>query len=704
MLSPPFDELLKAKLLDLAPVIIAVHDVNYNIVWANKTYQKATGLTLKEIEGKKCYSAWKLSKPCFGCPVLASIQTGKPQEAELTPQNQDHWPATQGSWLSKAAPIRDESGSIVGAIETAYEITELKQIETDLKKSEKEKSAILDAMSELVAYQDKNHNVLWANKAAAVSVNEKPENLIGKKCYELWAGRESECDICPVAEAFSTGHVHSNKIETQDEKVWNITGYPVKDEAGEVIGVVEVTDDITKTEHAEKALRESEERFRVIFERSTVGKSLTRPDGSLLQVNKTFADMLGYTIEEIQRLNFEQITYPDDVAESREHIRSLLAGEETTCRFEKRYLHKSGSIVWADVSTTLLLDEQGIPLYLITNIVNITEHKRADAALRESELLFRKVFEDHAAVKLIIDPVTEAIIDANKAAVAFYGWSHEQLTQMKVQEINTLSPEEVKKEMEKARDNKQIHFEFRHRRADGSVRDVGVFSSKIEVNKKDLLHSIIFDITARKQAEEKLQDTLDRLQNAVSTTIQVMVSTVEARDPYTAGHQVRTADLARAIATEMGLSEDTIEGIRVAGSIHDIGKLSVPAEILSKPSKLTEMECALIREHPEKGYNILKNVESPWPLAEIVYQHHERMDGSGYPRNLKGDEIVMEARIMAVADVVEAMSSHRPYRPALGIETALKEIEDNRGVLYDADVVDTCMRLFREIGYQFTGN
>ncbi|MFZ1036952.1 MAG: HD domain-containing phosphohydrolase, partial [Smithella sp.] len=142
------------------------------------------------------------------------------------------------------------------------------------------------------------------------------------------------------------------------------------------------------------------------------------------------------------------------------------------------------------------------------------------------------------------------------------------------------------------------------------------------------------------------------------------------------------------------------EGIRMAGSIHDIGKLSIPAEILTKPTKLTKIEFSLIKEHPQSGYEMLKNVESPWPLAEIVYQHHERMDGSGYPGNLKGDEILMDARIMAVADVVEAMASHRPYRPALGINAALEEIQMHRGILYDADVVDACLKLFREKGYQ----
>lgn len=210
-----------------------------------------------------------------------------------------------------------------------------------------------------------------------------------------------------------------------------------------------------------------------------------------------------------------------------------------------------------------------------------------------------------------------------------------------------------------------------------------------------LIH-VTRDITKQKQSEEKILQTLESLRKAMGTTIQVMVSTVEARDPYTAGHQLRSANLARAIAMEMGLPQDKMDGIRLASSIHDIGKLSIPAELLSKPTKLTEIELSLIKEHAQKGFEILKDVESPWPLAEIVLQHHERMDGSGYPRNLKGDEILIEARILSVADVVEAMASHRPYRPAIGIEAALEEIGKNSGILYDKTASDACLKLFRE--------
>jgi len=200
------------------------------------------------------------------------------------------------------------------------------------------------------------------------------------------------------------------------------------------------------------------------------------------------------------------------------------------------------------------------------------------------------------------------------------------------------------------------------------------------------------DITNRRSVE--------RIRKALGATVQAIAVIVEARDPYTAGHQRRVADLARSIATEMNLPDDQIDGIRVAATIHDLGKISIPAEILSKPTKLKKTEFDLIKEHSQSGYDILKDIDFPWPIARIVLEHHERMNGSGYPRNLTGNEILIEARIMAVADVVEAMASHRPYRASLGIEAALEEIEKNKGIIYDNVVADACLTLFREKGYQ----
>jgi hypothetical protein len=209
------------------------------------------------------------------------------------------------------------------------------------------------------------------------------------------------------------------------------------------------------------------------------------------------------------------------------------------------------------------------------------------------------------------------------------------------------------------------------------------------------------NLAERKRTERELQRSLEKLQVTLEGTVRALASAVEMRDPYTAGHQREVTRLACAIANEMGLPEAQIEGIRMAGLIHDIGKINVPAEILSKPGILTGLEFGLIKTHPQVGSDILNGtIEFPWPIAQIVLQHHERMDGSGYPQGLSGEEILLEARILGVADVVEAMASHRPYRPALSINKALEEISQNRDVLYDPEVVDACLKLFTEKGFK----
>jgi len=209
------------------------------------------------------------------------------------------------------------------------------------------------------------------------------------------------------------------------------------------------------------------------------------------------------------------------------------------------------------------------------------------------------------------------------------------------------------------------------------------------------------DIARRENAEAEVQSSLNKLRSAMGGVVQAMALTVERRDPYTAGHQRRVSDLARGVAAEMALPAHQIDGIRMAGLIHDLGKICIPAEILSKPGQLTEIEHTLIKDHPQVGYEILKEIEFPWPVAQIVLQHHERIDGSGYPIGLSGDDIIIEAKTLAVADVVEAMASHRPYRPTLGRDMALQEISQNRGLLYDPDVVDACMKLRQEKDFQF---
>jgi len=294
------------------------------------------------------------------------------------------------------------------------------------------------------------------------------------------------------------------------------------------------------------------------------------------------------------------------------------------------------------------------------------------------------------------------ILDANERAVASYGYTHDELVQLNIK--NILAPETLSlldEQLKKAEETGGLVFETIHKKKDGTTFPVEVSSRIIEIEGKRFRQSIIRDITERKEAEEKLKVSYEKLQKTLSSTVHALATTLEMRDPYTAGHQRRVAQLASAIASEMGFSQERIEGIRVMGFLHDIGKIVVPAEILSKPSKLSNYEFNIIKTHSETGYDILKEIEFPWPLATAILQHHERLNGSGYPQGLSKEDITTEAKILMVADTVEAMASHRPYRPALGIDKALEEIVKNRGILYDAEVVEICLKLFKEKGFKF---
>lgn len=221
------------------------------------------------------------------------------------------------------------------------------------------------------------------------------------------------------------------------------------------------------------------------------------------------------------------------------------------------------------------------------------------------------------------------------------------------------------------------------------------------------LRHVVFagvDITDRRRAEKRIREDADLIQNVFANTVQAFTRTVEKRDPFTAGHQKRVAELAVAIAGELGIPADRIEGIRFGSMIHDLGKIGIPAEILNRPGPLTNLEFSIIQTHPNAGYDIVKDLKFPWPIGEIILQHHERLDGSGYPEGLKGDEIILEARIIAVSDVIDAMFSHRPYRPALGFKNAQEALKDGRGITYDERVVDACLNLFATKGFQWNAS
>jgi len=336
--------------------------------------------------------------------------------------------------------------------------------------------------------------------------------------------------------------------------------------------------------------------------------------------------------------------------------------------------------------------------------VDITEQRTAEKVRWESEERYRDLVEK-AGIAILIDDREGNFKYANERYAKIFGYKPEEMRNQSIPSV--VHPDDVERVMKYHKDRMEgksapSRYEFKGIKKDGSPIYLEVDTVALKDGGDSTgTRSYLWDITDRKKAENEAKDTMSKLRKVLDGTINAIALTVEARDPSTSGHQRRVADLARTMATEMGVAKDRIDGLRSAGVLHDLGKISVPADILSKPCKLSESEFNLIKIHPQVGYDILKDIEFPSPVAKIVYQHHERMNGTGYPQGLSDDDILLEARILAVADVVEAMSSHRPYRPSLGLERALDEVSKNKGILYDADVVDACLKVFYEKGYTF---
>lgn len=447
---------------------------------------------------------------------------------------------------------------------------------------------------------------------------------------------------------------------------------------------------------AEESVAQSEARLRSIVETANDAFILVGAHGELLDTNNATSEISGYSREQLLRMSLRDLEAVESDAEIARTTAEIVAAGHA--RFERTWRHKDGRLVNVEISTTYMGKDRGG--YFFSFIHDITRRKQSEQALREGEERVRSMLEQNVSAMFVIEEGKLTYV--NRRTAEILGYSIDELVGRPmldlVVESDRVGVAEAIRQL-LAGELKTVERSFGALRKDGSLADMGGHAIVAALQGKKVVLGMAQDIGERKKAQAEIERYIGRLERAMESTLQAVSGMVELRDPYTAGHERRVGELAAAIGVEMGLPEATVKGLRLAGYVHDIGKISVPAEILSKPARLTPMEFELIKGHCQSGYDVLKRVDFPWPVAEVILQHHERLDGSGYPGRLHDAEILLEARIMTVADVVEAMSSHRPYRPGLGLDAALEEIGRNSGRIYDAQAVAACLRLFRERGY-----
>lgn len=459
--------------------------------------------------------------------------------------------------------------------------------------------------------------------------------------------------------------------------------------------------DITSVKRAEKALSAQQKLLQTILDVTPDLIVLKDRNLTYVAVNQAFCTFLGKPAGDILSKTDYDLFPPDEAEMYRRDDLAVMKMKESQVQ-EEEVTGATGK-QWLHVAKTPVFDDTGESVGVLCSVRSISDLKRVQQALKENEHFLSSVFasiQDGISILdtdfnvVRVNPTMERWYEFAMPLVGKKCWEAYQGRQERCKSCP------ITEALKTGKPAYGVIPKWGPEKKTVGWLDLYCFPFKDPTTGEikgmiEYLH----DITRRKLSEEELKRSFRKLQKTIEETIRAMARVVEMRDAYTAGHQRRVADLAGAIAREMGFNDAKVKEIHMAAIVHDIGKIGVPVEILNKPAVLSELEFNLIRIHPEVGYNILKTIEFPWPIAQVVLQHHERLNGSGYPFGLRGEKILTEARILAVADVVEAMASHRPYRPALGIDKALEEIAKNRGVLYDPEVSDACMRLFSDKGF-----
>lgn len=596
--------------------------------------------------------------------------------------------------------------------ETGKVIEDLEITKEALRKSEEKYRQAFSSTSDVIFMVDYDLRITSITPSVEKILGYSPEEMTNRRVDELpLLSPSSKAMAVENIRQIFAGEAISNAVFefiARDGSLifGEIMASPIR-QNGSIIGMIAIARDITRRQLAEEELRQKELFLRKSQEVAHMGSYDYNVKTGNWVSSSVLDDIFG--IDSAYPKTFQgwlDIIHPDDQDVMKRYLIEHVVKNKNAFEKEYRIIRKSdGRMKWVHGLGELTFDEGGSASHMIGTIQDVTQRRKMEEDLVKSEMKYRTIVENSQEGIFQASPESPHTT-VNSAFAAMLGYDSTQEAQNCITNIPKqvyVDSSEYQKVMDVVlRDGGIKGYETEFYRKDKSRIWVNMSVSAVRDSSGNLLyyHGIVEDITPKKKLEQERQESIHRLRRSLGATINAMSATVEARDPYTAGHQRRVADLARAIATEMNLSRDQIDGIRLAGMIHDIGKISVPSEILTKPTRLTTLEFELIKTHSEAGFNILKDIEFPWPIARIVLEHHERINGTGYPQGLKGEDILLESKIIAVADVVEAISSNRPYRPAFGITPALDEIAKNSGVLYDQDAAQSCLKLFGENRYK----